>query len=82
MIIKEYGKSCQDDVNDYPSRLTADIRLRIAPPKFPFGELRMSPERCLKFTPPRTHVSNKDIGEIKSPLDSLFKKENGGGAKG
>jgi len=27
-------------------------------------------------------VSNKDIGEIKSPLDSLFKKENGGGAKG
>ena len=29
-----------------------------------------------------THVSNKDIGEIKSPLDSLFKKENGGGAKG
>jgi len=27
-------------------------------------------------------VSNKDIGEIKSPLNSLFKKENGGGAKG
>jgi len=37
---------------------------------------------ALKFTPPRTHVSNKDIGGIKSPLDSLFKKENGGGAKG
>ena len=29
-----------------------------------------------------THVSNKDIGKIKSPLDSLFEKENGGGAKG
>ena len=29
-----------------------------------------------------THVSNKDIGKIKSQLDRLFEKENGGGAKG
>jgi len=29
-----------------------------------------------------THVSNRDIGKIKSPLDRLFEKENGGGAKG
>lgn len=28
------------------------------------------------------HVSNKDIGEIKSSLGSLFEKENGGGVKG
>jgi len=27
-------------------------------------------------------VSNKDIEKIKSPLDRLFEKENGGGAKG
>jgi len=26
-------------------------------------------------------VSNKDIGKIKSPLDRLFEKENGGGRK-
>ncbi|RLG32014.1 hypothetical protein DRN97_08395 [Methanosarcinales archaeon] len=35
-----------------------------------------------KTTEIYTHVSNKDIGKIKSPLDSLFEKENGGGAKG
>ena len=35
-----------------------------------------------KTTELYTHVSNKDIGKIKSPLDSLFEKENGGGAKG
>jgi len=29
-----------------------------------------------------TRVSNKDIGKIKSQLDRLFEKENGGGAKG
>ncbi len=27
-------------------------------------------------------VSNKNIGKIKRPLDSLFEKENGGGVKG
>jgi len=27
-------------------------------------------------------VCNKNIGKIKSPLDSLFEKKNGGGAKG
>jgi len=32
-----------------PRRLTADIRLCIAPPKFPFGELRMSTERYRKW---------------------------------
>jgi len=35
-----------------------------------------------KTTEIYTHVSNKDIGKIKSPLDSLFEKESGGGAKG
>ena len=35
-----------------------------------------------KTTEIYTHVSNKDIEKIKSPLDSLFEKENGGGAKG
>ena len=27
-----------------------------------------------------TRVSNKNVGKIKSPLDSLFEKESGGGA--
>jgi len=35
-----------------------------------------------KTTEIYTHVSNKDIGKIKSPLDNLFEKENGGGVKG
>ena len=35
-----------------------------------------------KTTEIYTHVSNKDIEKIKSPLDSLFEKENGGDAKG
>jgi len=35
-----------------------------------------------KTTEIYTHVSNKDIGKIKSPLDRLFEKENGGDAKG
>lgn len=34
-----------------------------------------------KTTEIYTHVSNKDIGRIKSPLDSLFEKENRGGIK-
>ncbi|RZN37554.1 MAG: recombinase XerC [Methanophagales archaeon ANME-1-THS] len=34
-----------------------------------------------KMTEIYTHVSNKDIGKIKSPLDSLFEKENRGGIK-
>ncbi|NQE54597.1 hypothetical protein C5S29_13490 [ANME-1 cluster archaeon GoMg3.2] len=37
---------------------------------------------CSKTTEIYSHVSNKDIGWIKSPLDRLFEKENGGGAKG
>jgi len=28
-----------------------------------------------------THVSNKDIGKIKSPLDRLFENKEGGGLK-
>jgi len=35
-----------------------------------------------KTTEIYTHVCNKNIGKIKSPLDSLFEKKNGGGAKG
>jgi integrase len=35
-----------------------------------------------KTTEIYTHVSNRDIGKIKSPLDNLFEKENGGGVKG
>ena len=35
-----------------------------------------------KTTEIYTHVSNKDIGKIKNPLDNLFEKENGGGVKG
>ena len=35
-----------------------------------------------KTTEIYTRVSNKDMGEIKSPLDSLIEKENGGGIKG
>ena len=35
-----------------------------------------------KTTEIYTHVCNKNIGKIKSPLDSLFEKKNGGDAKG
>jgi integrase len=35
-----------------------------------------------KTTEIYTHVSNKDLSQIKSPLDRLFGKENGGGVKG
>jgi len=34
-----------------------------------------------KTTEIYTHVSNRDIGRIKSPLDSLFETENRGGIK-
>ena len=35
-----------------------------------------------KTTEIYTHVSNKDIGKIRSPLDRLFENKTGGGAKG
>jgi len=34
-----------------------------------------------KTTEIYTHVSNRDIGRIKSPFDSLFETENRGGIK-
>lgn len=35
-----------------------------------------------KTTEIYTHMSNKDIGKIKSPLDRLFENKKGGGLKG
>ena len=35
-----------------------------------------------KTTEIYTHVSNKDLSQIKSPLDRLFEKKGGGDVKG